>query len=100
MTALESFNQMSPIPPCPSKILLSKPAEFPQFAPPPFEEDTMSKNQHYRTVRECSTSLQFPFSGQHEPGVVAGISLLLAGCCYVAIALTTKQGASMLRSNH
>lgn len=23
----------------------------------------------------------FPFSGHHEPGVVTGISLLLAGCC-------------------
>jgi uncharacterized membrane protein HdeD (DUF308 family) len=39
----------------------------------------------------------FPFSGHHEPGVVTGISLLLAGCCYVAIALTAKRGASTLR---
>ena len=42
----------------------------------------------------------FPFSGDHEPGVITGISLLLAGCCYVAIALTRKHGASTLRSQH
>ena len=42
----------------------------------------------------------FPFSGDHEAGVVTGISLLLAGCCYVAIALTRQRGASTLRSHH
>jgi uncharacterized membrane protein HdeD (DUF308 family) len=42
----------------------------------------------------------FPFSGDHEPGVITGISLLLAGCCYVAIALTRRRGASTLRSDH
>jgi uncharacterized membrane protein HdeD (DUF308 family) len=42
----------------------------------------------------------FPFSDHHEPRVVTGILLLLAGCCYVANALTTKRGVSTLRSDH
>jgi hypothetical protein len=42
----------------------------------------------------------FPFSDYHEPRVVTGPLLLLAGCCYVANALTAKRGVSTLRSDH
>ena len=42
----------------------------------------------------------FPFSDYHEPRAVTGLLLLLAGCCYVANALTAKRGVSTLRSDH
>src|SRR6266849_2230324 len=100
MMVLESFNQISSIPHAPLKYYSRSPLN--------------SLNSYRRFLRRilcrrisvialfASAALlsHFLFSGQHEPGLVAGISLLLAGCCYVAIALTTKQGASMLRSNH
>jgi uncharacterized membrane protein HdeD (DUF308 family) len=35
--------------------------------------------------------LHFPFSDRAAPGLAAGVSLLFAGCCYIAIALSARQ---------
>lgn len=42
-------------------------------------------------VASAALFLHFPFSDRDAPGITVGISLLIAGCCYIAIALTARQ---------
>jgi uncharacterized membrane protein HdeD (DUF308 family) len=39
----------------------------------------------------AALALKLPYTRTYEPGIVAGISLLMAGAAYVAIALTLRR---------